>query len=466
MREGMFKQALGNKRKTIGEWKRIIKLGWPISTQTFVRTGMRTTDVFVAGIFGPAALAALGLANLYSRVALYTGIGIGTGSLALASQDTGSGADANRDQAVTQALILGFLVGIPFAVLAYLFSEQALMVFGAPDEVVTLGAVYLALVLGTAPFRHVTLIGEKSLQGTGDTLTPMFIRGGSNVVNIIGTVVLGLGLGPAPRLEVVGIGVATAGANILAGLAVVLVFATSLSEINLVRPKKFIIAKQIIVISIPRTVEGLSTTVASFPIEAILVMFGVEIYAAYTVGRQVRSQLTSPFARSFGVLGSILTGQSLGEQKVKEGHFSIAALTLFGLGTVGALSIVMFVGNEFFASLFSDDTATAEAAQTFILVFAIVSPFEALFRTYSGALQGAGETTKPLIAELTGVFGLFLGITYVGGVLLDGGVTLVYAAIFAYNFWRFSLMFYWYNQDFWVENAMQQLKTRGSLGSD
>ena len=194
-----------------------------MAIQWSLRTGMRTTDVFVAGIFGPAALAALGLANLYSRVALYTGIGIGTGALALASQDTGSGADANRDQAVTQALLLGFLIGIPFAILAYLFSEQALMVFGVPDEVVTLGAAYLALVLGTAPFRHITLIGEKSLQGTGDTLTPMFIRGGSNIVNIIGTVVLGLGIGPAPRLEVVGIGIATAGSNVLAGLAVVFV---------------------------------------------------------------------------------------------------------------------------------------------------------------------------------------------------------------------------------------------------
>lgn len=462
----MFKQVITDRRRTLREWKRIFSLGWPISTQTFVRTGMRTTDVFVAGLFGPAALAALGLANLYSRVALYTGIGIGTGSLALASQDTGSGADANRDQAITQAIIIGFLIGIPFAVLAYLFSDNAIRLLGAPSEVVTLGAAYLALVLGTAPFRHITLTGEKSLQGTGDTITPMFIRGGSNVLNIIGTVVLGLGIGPAPRLEVVGIGLATAGANIVAGLAVIFVFMTSISEVNLVRPKNFIIAKQIIVISIPRTTEGLATTVASFPIEAILVMFGVEIYAAYTVGRQVRSQLTSPFARSFGVIGSILTGQSLGEENIQESHFNIAALTALCLLIVVSLSIIMFTWNEFFASLFSDDTATAEAAQTFILVFAIVSPIEALFRTYSGALQGAGETTKPLIAELTGVFGLFLGITYIGGVLMGGGVTLVYVAIICYHFWRFGLIFYWYSQDFWIQNAIQQLEARGSIGSD
>ena len=241
---------------------------------------------------------------------------------------------------------------------------------------------------------------------------------------------------------------------------------TSVSDINLVWPKKFVIIKQIVVISIPRTVEGFSTTAASFPIEAILVTFGVEIYAAYTVGRQVKSQLTSLFARSFGIIGSILTGQSIGEGNVDEGHFSVTALTLFALLTVGVVSVVMFVGNEPLANVFSDDVATAAAAQTFITVFAVVAPLEGLFRTYSGALQGAGETTKPFIAELTGVFGLFLGITYVGGVVLGGGVGLVYVAIVAYNLWRFGLMLYWYNQDFWIENALDQLKVRGSINSD
>ncbi|MCU4743032.1 MATE family efflux transporter [Natronoglomus mannanivorans] len=466
MSHGELKRSLEERGRTLTEWKRFVRLGWPISVQSFVRTGMRTTDVIVAGIFGPAAIAALGLSNLYTRLALYTGIGIGTGSLALASQDTGSGADANRDQAVTQALLIGFVVGIPFALFAFLFSEQALLVFGAPNEVIVTGAPYLLLVLGTAPFRHIVLIGEKSLQGTGDTMTPMYIRGGANVVNIVGTVILGLGVGPVPQFEVIGIGLATAGSNILAAIAVVLVFTTSWSEVNLVRPTDFTIAKQIVSISIPRTVEGLSTTAASFPLEAILITFGVEVYAAYTVGQQVRSQLTGPFARSYGVLGSILTGQAIGEKRIEDAHFSTAALTLFACLTIGVLSIVMIVGNEFFASVFSDDPVTAAAAQTFIIAFAIASPLEALFRSYSGILQGAGETTKPFIAELTGVFGLLLGITYVGGILLEGGVVFVYVAIISYNVWRFGLIYFWYNQDFWIENALRQLEVRGSIKSD
>lgn len=424
---------------------------------------MRTTDIIIAGLFGPAAIAALGLANLYTQIALWIGIGIGTSALALSSQDTGSGADENRDEAVTQALIIGVIIGVPIAILGVLFREEAILIFGAPADVVALGAAYLAIVIATAPVRHMVIIGEKALQGSGDTLTPMIIRGGTNLLNIIGTLVLALGIGPAPRLEIVGIAIATAGANILGAIAVLLVFVTSWSNIGLVVPKNLTIGKQIVRISIPRSVEGLSITAASFPLNTILVAFSVEVYAAYEVGRTVFQQVVGPFARSFGVVGSILTGQAIGNQKPKDARFSVYALSLFSLLTITVLAGIMIGIPEQLAVLFSDDPETGTTAVAFIIAFAISAPFESLFRIYSGALQGAGETTKPFIAELTGVFGFLLGITYIGGVLLDGGVVYAYIGVVTYSVWRFGIIYVWYNQTTWIESALDDLKERGSI---
>ncbi len=466
MRARLIRKALTNRGRTVAEWKRITVLGWPVTVQHGVRTMMRTTDLIVAGLFGPAAIAALGLANLYTQIALWIGIGIGTSALALSSQDTGSGADENRNEAVTQALIIGVIIGIPIAILGVLFREEAILVFRAPSEVVTLGAAYLAIVIATAPVRHMVIIGEKALQGSGDTLTPMFIRGGTNILNIIGTVILALGVGPAPRLEIVGIAIATAGANIIGAIAVLLVFLTSWSGISLVVPKNLVIGKQIIRISIPRSVEGLSITAASFPLNTILVAFSVEVYAAYEVGRTVFQQVVGPFARSFGVVGSILTGQSIGNQQPEDARFSINALALFSILTISVLAAIMILFPQRLAALFSDDPATGTTAVAFIIAFAISAPFASLFRIYSGALQGAGETTKPFLAEVTGVFGLLLGLTYVGGVLLDGGVVYAYAGVVTYSIWRLGLIYAWYNQTAWIDSAMSDLKERGSIQSD
>jgi len=463
----MSARALWRSReRLLGKWREIIDLGWPITVQTAVRTGMRTTDLIVTGIFGPAAIAALGLANLYARVALFTGIGIGTGALSLGSQDTGSGADANKNEAISTALALGFLVGLPLAAFAVLFARPALSIFGAPPDVIALGVPYMTIVLGTAPARHVTLVGEKALQGTGDTMTPMYIRGGSNVVNILGTVGLGLGVGPLPRLEVVGVALSTAGANVLAGTAVVAFMLSARTDVTLVRPTDPVIAKQIVSVGTPRTVQGLSRTAASFPLSAILVGFGVEVYAAYQVGRRVAQQLTGPLARSLNVVSSIQIGQALGAQEIEEVRFNTAALASFGLLTTLALSAGVFYWAEPLARFFGDNEAQLVAATTFIQVFAVAAVLRTLSRIYAGALQGGSDTMKPFLAELLGGTGLLLAVTYVGGVGLGYGVVAAYAGVVVSGAVRLALVFGWYRGTDWIDAAVDGMEQRGSIGND
>jgi Na+-driven multidrug efflux pump len=105
-------------------WWRVTSLSWPVMVEQVSRTLMRTTDIFVTALFSPLAVAAIGLADLYARLPLRIGLGLGAGSIALSSQDTGSGAIANRDEAVTQALLIGALTGIPFIAFGVLLARR------------------------------------------------------------------------------------------------------------------------------------------------------------------------------------------------------------------------------------------------------------------------------------------------------------------------------------------------------
>jgi len=77
---------------------------------------MRTVDIIITGLISPAAVAAVGLADLYAQISMRVGKALGAGSIALSSQDTGRGADNLVNRAVTQALIIGFLSGIPLVI--------------------------------------------------------------------------------------------------------------------------------------------------------------------------------------------------------------------------------------------------------------------------------------------------------------------------------------------------------------
>ena len=187
--------TLGLRTRLFAIWRRVLSLSWPVMAEQVLRTLMRTTDIVVTGLFSPAAVAAIGLADLYARLPLRIGLGLGGGAIALSSQDTGSGADANRDEAVTQAILIGALSGVPFVAFGLLLGEPAISVLGAPAGVAAMGGTYLAIIFATAPARHVALVGARALQGTGDTRTPMYVNVASNLLNIAGSVRQSHGVG-------------------------------------------------------------------------------------------------------------------------------------------------------------------------------------------------------------------------------------------------------------------------------
>ncbi|MGM0592528.1 MAG: MATE family efflux transporter [Halobacteriota archaeon] len=447
-------------------WKRVGKLSWPIALQSILRTAMRTTDLLVTGLISPAAIAAIGIANLYTQFPLFLGIGLGSGALALTSQDTGRGATVTRDTAISTALALGVILGVPIAILGVLFAEEAMLLLGPPAAVVRTGSLYLVVVLLTAPARHITLIGARALQGTGDTLTPMYIRGVANVLNIVGTVGLGLGIGPAPRLGVLGVGIATAVANVLAAALVVGVFVTDWSEISLVRPRDPRIVTQVVQIATPRASQGFLRTLAEFPINAILLTFGVDANAGYHVSRRVFQQVTGPVARSFNVVASIIVGQAIGARENGEAGFLGRSTALLGVLVAVAVGAGMYLGAVPLAVVFSTDAGTVAAAALFIQAYAVSAPCMMLFRVFSGALEGGSETRIPFVVDLSGVALFMLALPYVGGVLLGYGAVAVAIGIVGDSIWRASLVSIWFSRNGWLDRAGRLMDARDGASSD
>ncbi|WP_263018212.1 MATE family efflux transporter [Natronobiforma cellulositropha] len=435
-------------------------------TEQVLRTLMRTTDIVVAGLFSPAAVTAVGLADIYGRLPLWLGLGVGDGAIALSSQDTGSGQTANRNEAITQALLLGVVMGIPFALLGLVGSYAAIAVLGADNETVRLGGQYLAVILLTAPAFHVTLIAARSIQGTGDTRTPMYINACANALNIVLTVTLAFGLGPFPELSILGIAVATAVGDVLAATAFVLVIVSPWSELRLVRPSEWVITKQLVVVSAPRVAEGVTELVAEFPFNAILLTFGTEVNAAYHIGRRVYQQVAAPLARGYGVAANVLVGQALGRGDPDEAYFDGLAAAALAMVTIGAIGVALFAGADEIVRLFTSDPTTVAYAADFARAYAVATVLIALYVVLSGSLRGGSETRPPFVAKLTGAVVFLLGVTYVFGVGLGYGVVAAYVAIVADFAWRNVVIGGVYLRKNWLERGASMMRDRGSLPTE
>jgi len=452
--------------RVLAVWRRVFHLSWPVMAEQVLRTLMRTTDIVVAGFFSPAAVAAVGLADIYGRLPLWLGLGVGDGAIALSSQDTGSGSTANRDEAVTQALLLGLLTAIPFVIFGLVASFWAIDILGAEAETVRLGGQYLAIIMISAPAFHVTMIAARAIQGTGDTRTPMYVNAVANALNIVLTICLAFGLGPFPELTIIGIAVATAVGDVLAALTFLALIASPYSELNFVRPRRFVIAKQLIAISAPRVAEGVTELIAEFPFNAILLAFGTEVNAAYHIGRRVYQQISSPLARGYGVAANIIAGHSLGEGKPQEAFFDGLAAAALAVVTVGSLGVVLFVGADWIVLAFTRDPDTIDYAVDFARAYAVSTVLIACYVVLAGSLRGGSESRPPFVAKVTGAVIFLLGITYVFGVHLEYGVVAAYVAIVADFAWRNVVVGGVYVRQNWLERGTRMMHDRGSLGTD
>ncbi len=446
-----------------GVWRRVAGLAWPVSVEQTFRTLMRTTDVIVTAQFSPAAVVAIGLADLYARFPLRIGLGLGGGAIALSSQDTGAAADANRDEAVTQAILMGILAGIPFVLIGALLGQPIIALLGADPETARLGGLYLAIIFATAPARHVALIGARSLQGTGDTRTPMYVNVLSNGLNIAGSAILGLGLFGAPQLGVTGVGLSTAAGNTLTASLLLAAMWTDWSEASLIRPRNPVIAKQLVVVSAPRVVEGFAATAAEFPFNAILLGFGTPVNAGFQIGRRMYQQVTAPFSRGFNVAASVLVGQALGAGDPDDARFNGYAVTGLGVAAVGGIGVALFITAGDLVGLFArGSTAAIPYATRFAQVYGLTGVFLVTFTVLSGALQGASETRIPLVARLTGTFGMLLGGTYLLGVLLGYGATGAYWAVGFQYIWMAMIVALGFAYSGWAGRAAEMMAERGT----
>lgn len=444
-------------------WRRVLGLAWPVMVEQTVRTGMRTTDIIVTATFSPAAVTAVGLADLYARLPLRIGLGLGSGAIALSSQDTGSGAEANRDEAVTQAILIGALAGIPFALFGFLFGEMAIAILGAPPLVASTGGTYLAIIFATAPARHVALIGARSLQGTGDTRTPMYINLIANGLNIGASVVLGLGLLGAPRLAVVGVGVATAAANVFTASALLVVVWLGWSNAGLVRPRDGIIARQLVRVSVPRVMEGFAATAAEFPFNSILLGFGTNVNAAFQIGRRMYQQVTGPLSRGYNVAASVMVGQALGAGDADRARYEGWAVSALGVGTVGTIGILLALFAPTFVDVFTQDVRTVPFAIDFARTYGLTGVFLVLFSVLSGSLQGASETRVPFVARVSGMVVFQLGVTYLLGVVLGYGALGAYVGIGLAYVWMCLVVMIGFHRGSWAVRATDMMAERGSV---
>lgn len=400
---------------------RTADLAWPRILTGLARMSKIAVDIAMVGVaVGPAAIAGLGFAGPYWAFTFVLGGGIATGTIALVSQRYGAKSFDLLDQAVRTSVFLVLLATLPITLVLWVFPVELIALLTGDERSIELGAAYLQVIAIGMPFGGLNLVASRILIGADDAWSPMILRAGGAVTNIVLNAVLIFGFG----MGVVGAALGTVFANVAISVAFVtglyygrLPFIGALPVTISFRGRY---AHQetildLVTICLPAIGRRLVWVVARFPMLAFVALFGPIVVAAYVISRRLWGLMNTP-GWGFGLAASSLVGQSLGEGDEDTAEAYGHEIARISVLTYVILAILIFIFAEPIVRLFVDDPTGDTIAVAVPLVYATCLAVVArgIGGTYEGALDATGDTRWPFYSRLVGMFGLAIPLTYLG----------------------------------------------------
>lgn len=444
-----------SRRGGTGTTREIVRLAWPtILSQSLVALAGLADRAMVGRLSedGGAAvpLAAVGFATQFFFLIQAALFAVSLACVALMARSIGAGHPRRAQQALGASLRVGLGVSLLFGTLMAVGARPAFQVLGATPDVTAAGLPYLQLILASSVALAASLVFDAALRSNKDMRTPMYVSFAVTGLKLLLNWVLIFGNLGAPRLELVGAGLATLIAQVF-GLTVfvVLIFRAGADSPLRLRWREALFAnplsRDVVRIAVPGIAERVIMNLAMLSYFWVIGhYYGTLQVAAYTVGIALLSFTWMP-GQGYAQACATVVGQALGSndeaQAIRAG-WRAAALAL---GTAVVLGIPCALFRYPLARVFTSDEAVVLALGPFMLALAIAQPFLQLHFTLGGAHRGAGDTWSPLVAATIGnwVFRVPLALLFAVHLGLDV-VWLWYTILFdhiaraAYLTWTFQ----------------------------
>lgn len=383
-------------------------------------------DTMMVGRCGTAELGAASFVNNMFNLVIVFSTGFSYGLTPFVGNHYGRGKNASVGRILKNALAVNAVVAAGLMALMFILYLN-IHRLGQPAELLPLMRPYYIVLLISLLFVLLFNAFKQFADGITDTVTPMVILLGGNVVNIFLNWILIYGKWGMPRMGLLGAGVATLTARILMLLCFVVVFFAAKRyrpyvqgfKDAAVNRKDFAALNKM---GMPVGLQmGMET--ASFSLSTIMVgWLGTVALAAHqvmlTVG-QLGFMMYYGMAAAVAVRASNFHGQ--GDMlRVKE---NVSAGFEIILVMAAAVSIPLLIVRNSLGFLFADSAEVAAMVAQLVIPFAIYQFGDGLQCNYSNALRGISDVKMVMVYAFIAYFLISLPSAYLFGFVFDWGLT-------------------------------------------
>jgi putative MATE family efflux protein len=409
----------------------VILLAIPMVLEMFMESLFAVADIFWVSRLGPEAAAAVGLTESLLTLVYALAIGLSIGATATVARRIGERNPDGASRAAVQAILLALGIAIVIAMIGTPVAPKLLAFMGASPAVIAQGSSFTRVMMAGNVTVVMLFMINAVFRGAGDAAIAMRVLWLANSINIILGPLLIFGVGPFPKLGVMGAAVAT---NIGRGTGVVFAL------VRLVRPGgRFDIHRghfrfepaimgRLLRLSSTATFQVFIGMASWIGLARIIASFGTEVVAGYIVGIRVVVFALLP---SWGMSNAAATmvGQALGArnpERAERAVWKAAFYNVIFLGLVG-LVFVIFAGP--IIRLFTTNPHVVPYGVDCLRIISYGFLFYAYGMVLGQSFNGAGDTWTPTIINLF-VFWLWeIPLAYFLAIRLGMGPRGVFIAI-------------------------------------
>jgi putative MATE family efflux protein len=403
-----LREAIRGSRRdfTIGSIPRsIFLLAVPMVLELVMESVFAVVDVFVVSRLGPDAVATVGLTESLLILVYAVSIGVSIGAMALIARRTGEKDSERAAETAVQAIVLAVLLASPIVALGITFAPRLLALMGGSPWVLHNGVRYMQVMMGSTLSITLLFLINAIFRGAGDAAVAMRVLWLANGINCILAPCLVLGLGPFPRLGVVGAAIATSIGR-TSGVAYQLWRLSRPDGRITIRRRHLHVdwatILQVVRLSGSATLQMLVGMASWVGMVRIIAGFGSNALAGYTIAFRIIIFALLPSA-GLANAAATLVGQNLGARQPERAERSVWIAAGFNAGFLFLVGAFLLLFAPQLIHVFTTQEAVAGFGVSCLRIVSLGFSFYGVGMVVTQSLNGAGDTRAPTLIN----FGCF-----------------------------------------------------------
>jgi putative MATE family efflux protein len=444
--------------------KAVRKLAWPTVLQNMIGGLQGVIDHALVGhLVGYAGNAAIGVAFQIFLVVMVFIVSLFTGMGVLIARYTGANDEAAVNKAAWQAFLTA--IGLSLGVLApvgYFLAPHLLGLVNAAPEVQAQALPYLRIMFVASLGMMLFFMLSGALRSAGDAKTPLKMGIALTILNITFNVIFIRGLGPIPAFGTAGAAIGMSLAGFLLSLFAVWKLFSGRWVIDFRGQRwkpDWAIVKSLFKFGLPTGLQGIAMNVAGVLLLRFLgsVQQSAEAQAAYAIGYTELFSLVT--WTSVGLMGAAaaLAGQNLGAGKPERSMSAVQLAAQYGVAIAVVVGVLFLTIPKVLLGVFGMDQPDVVRIGVQLLAYLSVSGlFITVALTYTGGLQGTGDTKSPLYISIISQFLIPIGLLSVLQATRPLQPSDVWLAIVIGHFTRCTLSVWRFRQGKWRQIVVEK----------